>query len=204
MEIKEEWKDIEGYEGLYQISNYGRVKSLNYKRTGQEKILKLSKDKKGYFVINLSIKGKTKVFKVHRLVAKAFIPNPENKPNVDHINTIRTKNEVWNLRWVTQKENNNNELTRQHNSESKKVKNNGVPGRKGKDNPYSKSVVQLTLDYELVKIWESMREAERDAGFDHTNIIRCCKGNQEFHKGFKWMYYDDYIQLRGEIDNGNI
>ncbi len=204
MEIKEEWKDIEGYEGLYQISNYGRVKSLNYKRTGKERILKPTKDSNGYFTVNLRINGTTKSFKTHRLVAKAFIPNPENKSEVDHINTIRDDNRVENLRWVTREENCNNEITRKHNSDSKKIKNNGVPGRKGKDNPYSKSIVQLTLEYEFVKIWESTREAEREGDFDHSHIMKCCKGKQKFHKGFKWMYYEDYIQLKGEIDNGNI
>lgn len=121
MEIKEIWKDIEGYENLYQVSNLGRVKSLNYKRTGKEKILKQSKDSKGYFVLNLRINGVTKLFKVHYLVAKTFIPNPENKLEVDHINTIRTDNRVENLKWVTRKENCNNELTKQHNSDSKKI-----------------------------------------------------------------------------------
>ena len=203
MEIKEIWKDIEGYENLYQVSNLGRVKSLNYKRTGKEKILKQSKDSKGYFVLNLRINGITKLFKVHYLVAKTFIPNPENKLEIDHINTIRTDNRVENLKWVTRKENCNNELTKQHNSDSKKNNNNGIPGRKGEDNPYSKIIVQLNLEGEFIKTWESTREAEREGFFDHSKIIRCCKNKQKSHKGFKWMYYEDYIK-QGEIDNENI
>lgn len=203
MEIKEIWKDIEGYENLYQVSNLGRVKSLNYKRTGKEKILKQSKDSKGYFVLNLRINGVTKLFKVHYLVAKTFIPNPENKLEVDHINTIRTDNRVENLKWVTRKENCNNELTKQHNSDSKKNNNNGIPGRKRKDNPYSKNIVQLNLEGEFIKIWDSIREAEREEFFDHSKIIRCCKNKQKSHKGFKWMYYEDYIK-QGEMDNENI
>ena len=107
MEDKEIWKDIEGYEGLYQISNLGRIKS-SY--NGKEKILKPF-DNHGYFRIQLYKNGVRKKETIHRLVAKAFIPNPENKPYIDHINTIRTDNRVENLRWVTHEENNNNPLT---------------------------------------------------------------------------------------------
>ena len=125
MEIKEVWKDIRGYEGLYQVSNLGRVKSLNYKRTGKERILKITKDRNGYYLVNLRKNNKTKMFKVHYLVADNFIPNPYNKPEIDHINTNPSDNRVENLRWATREENCNNELTRTHNSKSKKIKNNG-------------------------------------------------------------------------------
>lgn len=113
------WKPIKDYEGLYEVSNMGRVRSLdrgNIDSTGRKQhfkgmILKQGKDNSNYLVVVLSKNGKTKTFRVHRLVAEAFIPNPENKPCVDHINTIRTENEVANLRWATYEENNNNELT---------------------------------------------------------------------------------------------
>ena len=101
------WVDIKGYEGLYQVSNKGRVKSLNYNKTGEERVLINQPDKTGY--LHVVIKGK--IINVHRLVAEAFIPNPENKPCVDHINTIRGDNRVENLRWATTKENMNNEKT---------------------------------------------------------------------------------------------
>ena len=104
--MKEEvWKPIKDYEGLYEISNLGRVKSLNYKRTGKEKILKNTVCNDGYLKVGLTKNGKDKVFRIHRLVAEAFIPNPENKPFIDHINTIRDDNRIENLRWCTQKEN---------------------------------------------------------------------------------------------------
>ena len=99
------WKDIEGYEGLYQVSNMGRVKSLDYKHTGKEKIMKLFKNKKGYLQINLSKNNEQKFFTVHRLVALAFIPNQLNKPFIDHINTVKDDNRADNLRWCTAKEN---------------------------------------------------------------------------------------------------
>ena len=82
--MKEEWKDIKGYEGLYQVSNLGRVKSLNYRRTGNEKILSLRKHKNGYVYIGLSKNGKTKHLRVHRLVAETFISNPNNYLEVNH------------------------------------------------------------------------------------------------------------------------
>ena len=112
MSMKEIWKDVIGYEGLYQVSNLGRVKSLDRfcidgrKRYGQ--IMKQVITNGGYFAVGLR-KGKgQKRYLVHRLVAEAFIPNTDNKPCVDHINTIRTDNRVCNLRWCTYKENCNN------------------------------------------------------------------------------------------------
>ena len=108
---EEIWKPIKDFEGYYEVSNIGRVRSLNYKRTGKEKILKNIEDYKGYLEVGLTKNGKRKQFKVHRLVAEAFIPNPENKPCIDHINTVKSDNRVENLRWVTYKENSNNEKT---------------------------------------------------------------------------------------------
>lgn len=112
------WKPIKGFEGLYEVSNQGRIKSLNrtvFDENGRirllkGKLLKLN-DKNGYNVVNLYKNGVMKKPRVHRLVAEAFIPNPENKPEIDHINTIRNDNRVENLMWVTHKENTNNPLT---------------------------------------------------------------------------------------------
>ena len=124
------WKDIEGFEKKYQISNMGRVKALNFKRSGKEKIMKQSFNGRGYLKVGLRKDGKFKTLKVHRLVAQTFIENKENKPCVDHKNTIRTDNRVENLRFVTHKENNNNELTRKHNSESQKGRKHTEEGKK--------------------------------------------------------------------------
>ena len=107
------WADIEGYEGLYQISHLGRVKSLArviYKTDGtiqtfKERILKTTLDTKGYVICNLSKEYKCKTFRVHRLVANMFIPNLNNKPQVNHINGIKADNRVSNLEWVTNSEN---------------------------------------------------------------------------------------------------
>lgn len=117
------WKDIEGYEGLYQVSNEGRVKSLE--RTvesvshgkpcirhikGYMRAFNINPIN-GYLEVSLNKEGTKKTYNVHRLVAEAFIPNPDNKPCIDHINTIKDDNRVENLRWCTQKENLNNPLS---------------------------------------------------------------------------------------------
>ena len=221
---EEIWKPIKDFEGYYEVSNIGRVRSLNYKRTGKEKILKNIEDYKGYLEVGLTKNGKRKQFKIHRLVAEAFIPNPENKPCIDHINTVKSDNRVENLRWVTYKENSNNEKTlekfkgenhhffgKHHTEETKKKiseaqkgENNHMYGKTGKKHPKSKSVVQIDqTTNEVVKVWGSTREAERIGGFCHNAISECCKNKfnrlgNNIYKGFKWMYLEDYEKLNEE------
>ena len=101
------WKDIEGYKGHYQISNYGNVRSLK-----KDAFLMKGGYLKGYKIISLWKNGTGKMFRVHRLVAAAFIPNPDNKPCIDHIDGDRANNHADNLRWVTAKENCNNPITK--------------------------------------------------------------------------------------------
>ena len=98
--MEEIWKDIIGYEGLYRVSNKGRVYSIR-----SNLFLKVTRTKKGYSTISLSY-GKDKTFLLHRIIALAFIPNPENKPFINHINSIRDDNRIENLEWVTSRENN--------------------------------------------------------------------------------------------------
>lgn len=125
MSSVEEWRSVVGYEGLYEVSSLGQVKALErlVMNNGglqhkHERILKPHYDR-GYAMVVLCKEGKTKPSLVHRVVAEAFIPNPENKPNIDHIDTNPSNNNVDNLRWVTQKENANNPLSRINNSKSK-------------------------------------------------------------------------------------
>lgn len=181
--MEEEWKDIECYNGLYQVSNLGRVKSLNYKRTGKEKILKQCKSTKGYFHVSLYKNSEKKTLKVHKLVAAAFIHNPDGKPHIDHINTIKYDNRVCNLRWCTAKENMNNPISRKHFQV-----NAHFAGKIGKDNCNSKAVYQYSLDGKLIRKWDSMMDVQRELGFIAGNISKCCLGKIKTAYGYKWKY----------------
>ena len=108
------WKDVPGYVGLYQVSNLGNIRSLSKKRGWLQlrcRLMKVRKNKHGYLQVHLMNGNNRKTFNVHRLVAIAFIPNPENKPCIDHIDTDKTNNHVDNLHWVTYSENSLNPIT---------------------------------------------------------------------------------------------
>lgn len=195
--MKEIWKDIEGYEGLYQVSNLGRVKSLKRETWGHNKYYKeeriLVQNVRNYcnhshYGVNLAKDGKYKTHRVHRLVAQAFIPNPQNKPEIDHIDTNPLNNRVDNLRWVTRKENMNNPLTLKHMSGSQKGEKSYWYGKCGKLHPNSKPVKQLTLNDELVKKWDSASQIQKILGFLQGHISSCCRGLQRTAYGFKWQY----------------
>lgn len=119
---KQIWKDIEGYEGLYQVSNTGKVRSLNYRRTGKTKVIKQSTDKLGYKSVFLCKDGKNKGYLVHRLVALAFIPNPNNYPVINHKDENPSNNYYKNLEWCTQEYNCNYGNCRKKMSEARKGK----------------------------------------------------------------------------------
>lgn len=113
--VNEKWLPIKGYEALYEVSNYGRVRSLNYRKIGVRKVLKCHA-RLGYYIKTSLVKdGVRKYYRVHRLVAQAFLPQPmEGQTQVEHINTDKRDNRVQNLRWVSPKGNMANELTRYH------------------------------------------------------------------------------------------
>ena len=190
---KEVWKDIDEYEGFYQVSNMGRVKSLDRKinrPVGKSKIkgkiLKPCVTNKGYETVNLSKEGVEKLKTVHRLVATTFIPNPENKPCIDHVNTIRTDNRVKNLKWATYSENNNNELTRKRNGKARK-------GRKISERTKEKirngcTTKRKIMCIETGVIYESIREAERQTGIKNGGMRAVCKGERKTAGGYSWRY----------------
>ena len=177
---KEVWKDIEGYEGHYQVSNLGRVKSLDRvvehakgkitKRTLKGSILK-TKLVYGYEYVSLSKDNKLKSYRVHRLVAKAFIPNPNNYPAVNHKDEDRSNNNVSNLEWCTYKYNNEYSGTREKavNANKKKVR-----------------------CIETGEIFESTAEAARHYGLKSpSDIAGCCRGTKKSSAGHTWEYIEE-------------
>lgn len=204
--MKEIWKDIQGYEGYYQVSNLGRVKSLKrkvygirpYPITKKEKILSQSKTgrDRDYLFVSLSRDKITKHINVHRLVAKAFIPNPNNYPCVNHINEFeKWNNSIENLEWCTYKYNNNYgtciERRVQHTDYNKKVLNTNYKLAGIKSGiARSKKVYQFTLKLELVKVWGSSQECKIN-GFSQSCVNACCLNKRKTHKGFIWRYTDD-------------
>lgn len=172
--MQEIWKEVKGYEGIYEVSNLGKIKSLERvivckngtTRTVKSKILHPKKSNSGYLEVNLINKMKY----VHRLVATAFIPNIENKPTVNHKDENKTNNKATNLEWMTDYENVNYGTGKQRRVEK-----------------YRKKVFQYTMDGKFVREWDcSVSCAE--SGFSPCNIRRCCHGQYSQHKGYKWSY----------------
>jgi len=176
----ESWKNIKGYEGLYKVSNMGRVKSLErtvtrkngIKQTIRERILKPSTDKDGYLLVSLcNGSGKVKTFKVHRLVCEAFYENPKKKPCVNHIDENKTNNVASNLEWCTYEENNNHGTRNARSAEAQR-----------------KSVGQYTRDGKLIKVWQSTHEVERQLGFNQGFISLAARGKYKTAYGYVWKY----------------
>ena len=172
MEI-EIWKGVFDYEGLYQVSNWGRVKSFQWKKNWE--IRATPKDDKGYCHIALSKNDKTKPCKVHRLVAMTFIPNPENKYSVNHIDGDKENNHVSNLEWATRKE------QYQHAKET------GLNTQHAK---HSRKVFQISLDGQIVATHESTRAAARTINGTPAGIQAVCNGTRKTCRGFVWEYCD--------------
>lgn len=162
----ETWKDIPGYEGLYQISNLGNVKSLyriaNNNHIIHEKILKPQKNYNGYLIVNLYKNNRMKAKLIHRLVGKTFIDNPNNYNYINHIDKNKSNNNANNLEWCTQSYN--------------------VIYSKGR------KINQYDKNNNFIKTWNSIADIKRTLNIDNGLIVRCCKGIKKSAGGFKWKY----------------
>ena len=168
--MKEEiWKDIKGYEGKYQISNMGRVKSLNYRNTGKEKIMKPYDNGHGYLKIKLCKDGKVKKYRINRLVALAFLENPNSLPEVNHKNEDKTDNRVENLEWCSRSYNVN------YGTRTEKT---------------CKPVFSVDKESGLIMWWQSVIEASRQTNINQGSIAKCCQGKRKSAGGHIFFYAD--------------
>lgn len=175
MEHQELWKDVPGYEGFYQVSSLGRIA-----RGGR--VRKLKKDHRGYFVLTLCKKGIEKDWKIHRLVALAFLPNPEGKRVVNHIDGDKLNNRVENLEWATHSENMMHAYANGLRLTTDRQKSLYREGRSDLWKP-----VFCTKDG-ITQSFESISDAARFVSGSVSAIVQCCKGRRKTHKGYKWGY----------------
>ena len=167
--MDEIWHDIDGYEGLYQISNKGRVKSLKY---GKERILRPGIDGYGYMFVCLCNDNVMKYFKLHRLVAQAFIPNIDNLSEINHKDENKLNNCVENLEWMTHIDNCN------YGTRNKRL---------------SRKILQYSKSGEFIREWQGALEVERVLKIAQPNITQCCRGNPKHTTagGFVWKYKEE-------------
>lgn len=183
--MKEIWKDIKNYEGIYQVSNLGNVRSLNHIRKNGKKKSYISKGKTlkpaiqnvGYKFVVLSKNGERKGYRVHRLVAETFIPNPNNYPCINHKDECRTNNVVENLGWCTISYNNNYGTKKERQRKS-------IQKKKGRP------VIQYDLSGNFIKRWNCLMDIERSLGKKRAAscIWSCCKNKRKQVYGYKWVY----------------
>ena len=180
--MQEIWKDIKNYEGLYQVSNLGRVKSFPRTGTHQatEHILSQANGSKGYMLVVLQNKSR-KTCRVHRLVAEAFIPNPNNLPQVDHIDDNKKNNCVSNLQWITNEDNMKKSWQTGARTLEKTYK-------RGKEHFRARAINQYDMQGNFIKTWCSISEAERQLNLKRSNIGYCCQNKKKSANGYKWEY----------------
>lgn len=180
----EEWKPIDGYVNQYFISSFGRVKSLGY-NNHPEAIKAQRYPENGYLLVSLWKGNKEKKALVHRLVALAFIKNPENKKTVNHKKGIKTDNRYHQLEWATQGEN----ARHSYKELGRKAV---LLGKTGKENRFSKPVNQYSIDGILIGMHDSITIAAEKIGTSKRNICHALLGNQKTAGGFKW----EYVKIR--------
>ena len=162
------WKDIEGYEGLYQVSNFGQIRALNYRKQHISQVVKQGVDAHGYYKIRLSQNGRRTEYKVHRLVAIAFLENCGKLPEVNHKDGNKRNNNINNLEWVTKLDN---------------IKHQFETGLVSK-NANKKPVIAICIKDGVEKCFESIADASRNLGIKRCEITHCVSGKYKTSKGY--------------------
>ena len=195
--MKEVWKDVVGYEGIYEVSNIGNVRSLdrcvsgklNSKHFVKGKVFKLQKSHKGYKTVILHKHGKASQKQVHRLVAEAFISNPFNLPQVNHKDTNKENNCVNNLEWITNYDNMQHAMRNGCFGEFTDRQRCAVMENIIKcHEKQKKNVIQLDDFGNIIAEYESIKQAEKETGINNSKITMCCKGKRKHAGGFCWRY----------------
>ena len=176
--VEESWRPIVGFEGFYEVSNFGRIRSFidnHLKIREVPKVLKPFKLTKGY--LGVSLKGKT--FKIHRLVAQAFIPNPDNLPQINHKDENKENNSYFNLEWCNSQYNLSYGTVRERINSTNRLLGSSL----------SRKIAQYTIGGDLVREYNSITEALNYNGFkNNSNIIQSCKSNSKTAYGYRWKY----------------
>lgn len=200
--MKEEieiWKDIKDYEGLYQVSNMGRVKSLGNGKAknpnlSKERILKQTINKNKYYNVQLFKEGKGKNYLVHRIVAQTFLSNSDNLSCVNHKDENKTNNCASNLEFCTHQYNSNYGTIKERLSKAHKGKKKSQETKEKMSKTKSISILQLSKSGNIILgKWDSALQASNELGICRQNINKCLKGKTKTAYGYKWMYYEDYI-----------
>lgn len=196
---EEIWKDVKGYEGLYQVSNFGRVKSLpRHRRAGnifytqKEHIMSQFDNSTGYKYVQLNVGQDKRIFFVHRLVATAFIPNPQQLKEVNHKNEIKSDNYVENLEWCTHKYNQTYGTKIERTQRTRKLLDSEQKALRKKNLSHSygaeKPVLCYTRNGVFIRRFKSISQAARETGSCSSHISACCKGKRKSAVGYAWAY----------------
>lgn len=182
--MKEIWKDIEGYDGTFQVSNLGRVKTFNYQHRGIERVLKPKKHNKGYLQIQLQKGDKNKTFTIHRLVAKAFIPNPNNLELINHKDENKQNNCVDNLEWCDRSYNARYSMLRH----PERISHRHYKSGRKVECRLNFKIHQFDMDGNFIREWENSRTIFKETGMSDWAISEVCRGNRHKAYGFIWRY----------------
>jgi len=188
LEKMENWKPIDGYEGKYEVSDLGRIRSLSDKNGNRrEHILVQRAGHNGYLYVNLWKRSRSRSMKIHRMVAEAFLEKNENPQCVNHKNGVKEDNRAENLEWCTYSDNTRHAV-RMGLARATKGELNGMYGVHGAEHPSSKPVIKMSMDGKVLGRWDNCVIAAEENGVNRHNIARCARGDRKSAYGYRWAY----------------